>query len=181
MNKSLCVLLVGSFYFSSAFAAVDYNVPNATVAADLDAGVNGQWFFNSRIFYHQNPRMPRERQYDTLIEVIKGRARLTAAYQNDQRLNFIDIEGLLPVTNNFSVRIGVHSLVASKKPAHKGGYNGMNQLSFMICPDYSVRSDLNMFAEYQYQQGYSAFRNLQSSIDLQGDQNRLSFGLTLLL
>lgn len=48
----------------------------ATVTADVDTDASGQWFFHCHLLYHMMTGMSRIFQYTTLLELVKGRAKV---------------------------------------------------------------------------------------------------------
>lgn len=101
--------------------------------------------------------------------VYSGSAKLDAEFSRDTQ-----------ITNNFFVRAGIRSILASKSVTQAEIGSGLNQMRYIIRPYYRLMPGLNMYAEYEYEQGYGAFRNLQRNKGESGIENTLTFGLSLL-
>ncbi len=84
------------------------------------------------------------------------------------------------ITNNFFVRLGIRSILATKSVAQAEIGSGMNQMRYILRPYYRLMPGLNMYAEYEHEQDYGAFRKFQSLEGSAGVQNTVTFGLTLL-
>jgi uncharacterized protein involved in copper resistance len=57
---------------------------------------------------------------------------------------------------------------------------GLNQMRYIIRPYYRLMPGLNLYAEYEHEQAYGAFRNLQANAGESGVQNTLTVGLSVL-
>lgn len=84
------------------------------------------------------------------------------------------------ITNNFFVRLGIRSILASKSVPRAQIGSGLNQLRYILRPYYRLMPGLNLFAEYEYQQYYGVFKNFQSKVGEAGVQNTLTLGLAIL-
>ena len=84
------------------------------------------------------------------------------------------------LTNNFLMRIGIRSILASKTVTHAEIGNGLNQIRYIVRPYYRVMPGLNLFAEFEHQQNYGTFKKLQSNQGELASENTLTFGLSVL-
>ncbi|MFZ2314464.1 MAG: copper resistance system multicopper oxidase [Gammaproteobacteria bacterium] len=84
------------------------------------------------------------------------------------------------ITNNFFIRAGIRSILASKTVSQAEIGCGLNQMRYIIRPYYRLLPGLNVFAEYEYEQDYGAFGNLQVNAGESTIQNTLTFGLSML-
>lgn len=83
------------------------------------------------------------------------------------------------ITNNFFIRGGIRSILASKTVQRDEVGSGLNQMRYIVRPYYRLMPGLNIFAEYEYEQDYGAFRSLHKTGD-STIQNTLTFGLAVL-
>lgn len=84
------------------------------------------------------------------------------------------------ITNNFLIRVGVRSILASKTVMQDAVGSGLNQMRYIVRPYYRLIPGLSIFAEYEYEQDYGAFKNIQSNAGESTVQNTITFGLTWL-
>ncbi len=84
------------------------------------------------------------------------------------------------ITNNFFMRVGVRSILASKTVVQAQIGSGLNQMRYIIRPYYRLIPGLNLFAEFEHQQNYGVFKTLQSNVGELASENTLTFGLSLL-
>lgn len=99
----------------------------------------------------------------------KGAAKLDVELSRDTQM-----------TNNFFIRLGVRSILASKTVTHAEIGSGLNQMRFILRPYYRLMPGLNIFAEYEHEQDYGAFKNIQRNNGESTLQNTLTFGLSLI-
>jgi CopA family copper-resistance protein len=85
------------------------------------------------------------------------------------------------ITNNFLVRTEIRSILASKTVSEDTVGCGLNQMRYILRPYYRLMPGLNVFAEYEFEQDYGAFKALQSSAAESSTQNTLTLGLTMIL
>jgi FtsP/CotA-like multicopper oxidase with cupredoxin domain len=84
------------------------------------------------------------------------------------------------ITNNFFIRVGARSILASKTESQAAIGSGLNQMRYMLRPYYRLMPGLNVFAEYEHEQDYGAFKKSQSNAGESAVQNTLTLGLALL-
>jgi len=84
------------------------------------------------------------------------------------------------MTNNFFIRMGVRSILATKTVTQAGIGSGLNQMQYTLRPYYRLMSGLNVFAEYERDQYYGPFRNIQVNSGNSSEENALTFGLSVL-
>ncbi|MHB1947899.1 MAG: multicopper oxidase domain-containing protein [Gammaproteobacteria bacterium] len=84
------------------------------------------------------------------------------------------------ITNNFFIRAGIRSILASKTVTQDAVGSGLNQMRYIVRPFYRLMPGLNVFAEYEHEQDYGAFRHNQINAGESATQNTLTFGLTIL-
>jgi CopA family copper-resistance protein len=98
-----------------------------------------------------------------------GSAKLDAEFSRDTQ-----------ITNNFFIRAGVRGILASKTITQAEIGSGLNQMRYIIRPFYRLMPGLNVYAEYEHEQDYGAFKNLQRNDGESSVENTLTFGLSLL-
>lgn len=84
------------------------------------------------------------------------------------------------ITNNFFIRAGVRSILASKTVTQDEVGSGLNQMRYTIRPYYRLMPGLNVFAEFERDQYYGAYKNMQLITGQSATQNTLTFGLSML-
>lgn len=84
------------------------------------------------------------------------------------------------ITNNFFIRAGIRSILASKTVLQDEVGSGLNQMRYMVRPYYRLMPGLNIFAEYENEKDYGAFRNMQINSGESAVQNTVTLGLTWL-
>lgn len=100
-------------------------------------------------------------------------------YSGSAKLD-IELSRDTQITNNFFVRAGVRSILASKTVTQAAIGSGLNQMRYIIRPYYRLMPGLNVFAEYEHEKDYGAFKNIQSNDGGSTVQNTLTFGLSML-
>ena len=83
------------------------------------------------------------------------------------------------MTNNFFIRVGVRSILATKTVSKAQLGSGLNQMRYILRPYYRIIPGLNLFAEYEYERNYGSFRNMQSIAGEPKVQNTITFGIGL--
>lgn len=93
----------------------------------------------------------------------------------------LDIELLrdTQITNNFFIRLGIRSILASKTITQAQIGSGLNQMRYIARPYYRLMPGLNLYAEYEHEQNYGPFKNLQINAGNSATQNTLCFGLAM--
>jgi CopA family copper-resistance protein len=84
------------------------------------------------------------------------------------------------ITNNMFVRMGVRSIVASQTVTQAEIGSGLNQMRYILRPYYRLMPGLSIFAEYEHEQDYGSFKNLQNNAGESTLQNTVTFGLSVL-
>ena len=84
------------------------------------------------------------------------------------------------ITNNFFIRVGVRGILASKTITQGEIGRGLNQMRYTIRPYYRVMPGLNLFAEFERDQYYGAYKHMQLNSRQHTTKNTLTFGLAML-
>lgn len=84
------------------------------------------------------------------------------------------------ITNNFFIRLGIRSILATATVAHDEVGSGLNQMRYEVRPYYRLAPGLNLFTEFEYDQDYGAFKNLQRDAGESTDESTLTFGVSVL-
>lgn len=83
------------------------------------------------------------------------------------------------ITNNFFIRIGARSILATKTVSKAQIGSGLNQMRYIIRPYYRIALGIDLFAEYEYERNYGSFRNLQNIAGEPTVQNTITLGIGL--
>jgi CopA family copper-resistance protein len=83
------------------------------------------------------------------------------------------------ITNNFFIRAGVRSILASKTVPEAEIGDGLNQMRYIVRPYYRLMPGLDIFAEFEHEQNYGTFKNLQTVDGEPATQNTLTFGVAI--
>ena len=84
------------------------------------------------------------------------------------------------ITNNFFIRAGIRSILASKSVSQAEIGSGMNQMRYIIRPYYRLMPGLNIYTEYEHERDYGSFSNMQIKNGEAAIQNTVTFGLSML-
>ncbi|MDR3478419.1 MAG: multicopper oxidase domain-containing protein [Gammaproteobacteria bacterium] len=83
------------------------------------------------------------------------------------------------ITNNFFIRTGVRSILASKTVTRADIGSGLNQMRYIIRPYYRLMPGLNLFAEYEHEQDYGRFKQLEAGTHSTASQNTMTLGISM--
>lgn len=92
----------------------------------------------------------------------------------------IDLSRDTQITNNFFIRLGVTGDLATKTVAQDQVGSGLEQLQFIARPYYRIRPGVNLFAEYDHNMNFGAFRTFQSNDGEPGVTNTVTGGIEIL-
>ncbi len=84
------------------------------------------------------------------------------------------------ITNNFFIRLGARSILASKTVTQAAMGSGLNQMRYIVRPYYRIMPGLNLFVEFENEQNYGPFKDIEDSAGESATQNILTFGLSML-
>jgi CopA family copper-resistance protein len=84
------------------------------------------------------------------------------------------------ITNNFFIRLGARSILASKTVTAADIGSGLNQMRYIIRPYYRLMPGLNLIAEYEHELTYGVYRNIQRNNGESTSETTLTFGLSVL-
>lgn len=85
------------------------------------------------------------------------------------------------LTNNFLVRTGVRTLVASKTVKNAAIGSGLNQMRYIARPYYRLAPGFNVFVEYENERDYGTFRTIEKALGEQTTLNTVTLGLSIIL
>lgn len=97
-------------------------------------------------------------------------------YQGSVKLD-IELSRDTQITNNFLVRTGLRSLLATHTVAEAGIGNGLNQMRYMVRPYYRLIPGVSVFVEYEHEQNYGAFKLIELGLGDSPTQDTVTFGL----
>ncbi|MCE0722765.1 multicopper oxidase domain-containing protein [Legionella resiliens] len=83
--------------------------------------------------------------------------------------------------NNFLVRTGIRSILATKTVVQNELGNGLNQMRYIVRPYYRLMPGLNVYAEYEYDKDYGAFKRIRQAKGENTTETTVSLGLAFLL
>ncbi|QMT60880.1 multicopper oxidase domain-containing protein [Legionella sp. PC997] len=83
------------------------------------------------------------------------------------------------ITNNFFLRLGVRSILATKTVDGAVG-SGLNQMRYVIRPYYRLTPGLNLTVEFEREQAYGSYKTILNSLGQEASENTLTFGLSML-
>ncbi len=103
-------------------------------------------------------------------------------YYHDGSFKF-DIEFMRDsqITNNFIIRTGIRSILATKTLEHDEIGSGLNELHYIIRPYYRLMPGLNVFLEYEHEHAYGAFKSIEKHDGNPASQDTLTAGVSVLL
>jgi FtsP/CotA-like multicopper oxidase with cupredoxin domain/uncharacterized protein involved in copper resistance len=84
------------------------------------------------------------------------------------------------ITNNFFMRLGLRSILATKSVTRAEIGSGLNQMRYTLRPYYRVMPGINAFLEYEYEQDYGAFKRFETQGGEASSQNTMTLGLSFL-
>jgi CopA family copper-resistance protein len=100
-------------------------------------------------------------------------------YSGSAKLD-IELSRDTQITNNFFIRTGIRSILGSKTVTQAVIGSGLNQMRYIVRPYYRLMPGLNVFAEYENEQAYGAFKNIQKNEGESTSENTITLGLSLL-
>lgn len=101
-------------------------------------------------------------------------------YHNGSAKLDIELSRDTQITNNFLIRTGIRSILATKTVTEAEIGSGLNQMRYIVRPYYRLMPGLGLFAEYEHEQDYGAFKNIQNNAGESTVQNTLTFGFSIL-
>ncbi len=84
------------------------------------------------------------------------------------------------ITNNFFIRTGIRSILATNTVDDGEVGSGLNQMRYIVMPYYRLRPGLSVFFEYEHESDYSDFANFTRNNGESADQDTYTIGLSLL-
>lgn len=85
------------------------------------------------------------------------------------------------MTNNFFIRTGIRSILATKTVEHDEVGSGLNQMRYIIRPYYRVLPGYFIFAEYEHEQAHGAYKTLLTKEGEATSVDSVTFGVMLIL
>lgn len=103
------------------------------------------------------------------------------AYYHSGNTKFdIELSRNTQITNNFLIRLGVRSILATKTVTVDEVGSGLNQMRYTIRPYYRLMPGVFIFTEYEHDQDYGAFKKIQVGQGDSASENTLTFGVSLI-
>jgi uncharacterized protein involved in copper resistance len=102
------------------------------------------------------------------------------AYYHEGSVKFdIELSRDTQITNNFLIRTGIRSILATKTVAQDEIGSGLMQMRYTVRPYYRIMPGLNLYAEYEHDQDYGAFKNILRNRGESTTENTITFGLSM--
>ncbi|MBS0288593.1 MAG: multicopper oxidase domain-containing protein [Proteobacteria bacterium] len=92
----------------------------------------------------------------------------------------VEFERDLQITNNFFIRAGIRSILATKTVIEDEIGSGLNQMRYILAPFYRLKPGLNIIVEYEYEREHGALKNIRLAENESILQNTVTFGVGLL-
>lgn len=92
----------------------------------------------------------------------------------------MDFSRSTQITNNFFIRLGIRGIFASKTILSAGIGKQLNQMRYIVKPYYRLQPGLDLYAEYEYEKAYGAYKNILIQNSDRGSQNTLTIGISIL-
>ncbi|HAU2406564.1 TPA: multicopper oxidase domain-containing protein [Legionella pneumophila] len=100
-------------------------------------------------------------------------------YQGSVKLD-VQLSRDTQLFNNFLVRTGIRSILATKTLIQNEIGNGLNQMRYIVRPYYRLMPGVNVYAEYEYDKDYGAFKRIQQTAGENTTETTVTLGLSLL-
>jgi uncharacterized protein involved in copper resistance len=84
------------------------------------------------------------------------------------------------ITNNGFIQLGIRGVLATKTVNAANIGSGLNIMYYTLHPHYRIMPGWDVFAEYQHQHDYGAYKNIQSNNGDATVENTYSLGLEVL-
>lgn len=84
------------------------------------------------------------------------------------------------ITNNFFIRLGIRGIGATQTVPQDDVGSGLNELRYTVTPYYRLKPGVSLFAEYEHESDYGAFKNILISQGEAGTDNTVTFGLSFI-
>lgn len=84
------------------------------------------------------------------------------------------------ITNNFFIRAGVRSILATKTVVKNEIGSGLNQMRYIIRPFYRIAPGINLFIEYEHEQEYGALKGILKRLGKSTKEDTVTFGVGVL-
>jgi uncharacterized protein involved in copper resistance len=92
----------------------------------------------------------------------------------------IELQRDTQITNNFFVELGIRSVLATKTINNANIGSGLNIMYYTLHPHYRLAPGWDVFAEYEHQHDYGAYKNIQAGNGDATVENTYSLGLEVL-
>lgn len=101
-------------------------------------------------------------------------------FHNDSFKFDIELNRDTQITNNFFIKLGIRSILATQTVTSAEIGSGLNQMQYTIHPYYRLFPGLFVFTEYEHQQDYGDFKNIRHNSRESTNEDRITFGLSLI-
>jgi CopA family copper-resistance protein len=83
------------------------------------------------------------------------------------------------IGNNFFIRTGIRSILATATVAENEIGQGLNQMQFILRPYLRIRPGISLYTEFKHKQNYGALKNIRQRLGESTSETTLSLGLSL--
>ncbi len=84
------------------------------------------------------------------------------------------------ITNNFFIRTGVRSILATNTVTEDEIGSGLNQMRYTIRPYYRLMPGFNIFTEFEHDQYYGSLKTIVRNLGQPATENTVTFGISTL-
>lgn len=84
------------------------------------------------------------------------------------------------ITNNFLIRTGIRSILATKTVVNAQIGSGLNQMRYTVRPYYRLMPGINLFVEYENEHDYGTFKTFEDTSTTPDISNTVSLGASFL-
>lgn len=84
------------------------------------------------------------------------------------------------ITNNFFIGAEIRSILATKTITHAKLGSGLNQMQYSVRPFYRLAPGLTIFTEYEHEEDYGVFKNIEKHEGQATRSDTLTFGFSIL-
>ncbi len=160
---------------------------NVVDTADLDVFywhlIDQFWAVKGGVNYHYRPALTPYWQPGVGLEGVLPYfidTGLRLYYRNGSAKLDIDLSRDTQITNNFFIRLGVSSMLATKSVDALAVGSGLNQMEYIVRPFYRLLPGFDVYIEYENMRDYGAYKNILRSQGEGTGENMLSLGVSAL-
>jgi CopA family copper-resistance protein len=100
-----------------------------------------------------------------------------AYFPTDNAKLDIELSRDTQISNNFFIQTGIRSILGAATSLKKQIGNGLNQMRYTLTPYYRLFPGFSVFTEFEYEQNYGRFKNLQLTQGESAHETTITFGI----